>query len=253
MRSDASPFVNLASKAPTAFVLGGNASTLAFVSDLRVDSASVTAHLVPVAQTPLGTVAGDAWQNVTIATAGLLDWLDKTFAPEDERAFVAPLRDIELLARINWHAEPPTRLDDASVLNIEDVPEEIAEALIHPPESLVQCAACRRLCVRDHFVWREKQLCAWDYHRQVFGKRGPWHSGGYEPRHFETIPAAAYVAPPLLDEAGVDVVLALAGIEEPVAQELLNVALERDPSRAYIAVRTPDGYTLLRERSGTPA
>ncbi|HKU68008.1 MAG TPA: hypothetical protein VJP85_09545 [Candidatus Baltobacteraceae bacterium] len=251
MRSDASSFLNVAGKAPSAFVLGGNASTLAFVSSLRADAASVTAHLVPVAQTPIGTVAGDAWQNVTVATANLLDWLDKTFPPDDERAFVAPLRDIELLARINWESEPPSRLDDASVLNIEDVPDEITDALVHAPEPLAQCGACRRLCVRDHFVWREKQLCAWDYHRQVFGKRGPWRTGIYEPRHLETIPFAAYVAPPLLDEAGVDVVIALAGIEDATAHEVLNVVLGRDGSHAYLAVRTPEGYTLLRERAGT--
>ena len=53
----------------------------------------------------------------------------------------------------------------------------------------MQCAACRRLCVRDDFVWKEKQLCAWDYHAQVFGRRGPWHDGAYEERHFETLPS----------------------------------------------------------------
>lgn len=250
MRADAGSLVDqLGAKAPSAFVLGGNASTLAFVTSLSADAPSVTAQIVPIAQTPIGTVAGDAWQNVAVATANLLDWLDKTFPPDDERAFIAPLRDIELLARINWQADPPSRLDDGAVLNIEDVPEEISEALAHPPEPLVQCGACRRLCVRDHFVWREKQLCAWDYHRQVFGKRGPWHSGPYEARHFETLPPAAYVAPPLLDEAGVDVVLALAGIDESIAQEVVNVVLTRDAQRAYLAVRTVDGYTLLRERS----
>jgi hypothetical protein len=253
MRADAGSIVDLGAKAPSAFVLGGNASTLAFVSSLRADAPSVAAHLVPIAQTPVGSVAGDAWQNVTIATANLLDWLDKTFPPEDERAFIAPLRDIELLARINWNAQPPLQLDEGSVLNIEDIPEEVAEALAHSPEPLVQCAACRRLCVRDHFVWREKQLCAWDYHRQVFGKRGPWHSGAYEARHFETLPPAAYVAPPLLEEAGVDVVLAIAGVDDAIARDAVNVVLSRDADRAYLAVRTPDGYTLLRERAGTPA
>lgn len=249
MRPDASSLLSGAAQAPSAFILGGNASTLAFVSSLRSDAPSVTAQLVPIAQTPVGTVAGDAWQNVTVATVNLLDWLDKTFPPEDERSFVAPLRDIELLARINWQAEPPSRLDDASVLNIEDVPEEITDALVHAPEPLTQCGACRRLCVRDHFVWREKQLCAWDYHRQVFGKRGPWHSGAYEPRHFETVPYAAYVAPPLLEEAGVDVILAVAAIDDAIARDVLNVVLARDDSHAYLAVRTPDGYTLLRERA----
>lgn len=233
---------------PRAFVLGGNANTLAFVTSLRAEGGTVTAHLVPLAQTPIGTVAGDAWQNVGVALDNLLSWLDATFPPDDERAFLAPIRDIELLARINWHVEPPSRVDDANVLNIEDVPEEIADALAHAPEPLVQCGACRRLCVRDHFVWKERQLCAWDYHRQAFGKRGPWRTGPYEDRHFETIPAAAYVAPPLLEEAGVDVVLGIAGIDEPVAHETVNLVLKSDPDRAYMAVRTPDGYTVLREK-----
>jgi hypothetical protein len=249
MRSDPSTIVDLGAGAPSAFVLGGNASTLAFVSSLRADSAMVDAQLVPIAQTPIGTVAGDTWQNVSVATETLLDWLDKTFPPDDEHSFIAPLRDIELLARINWQAEPPSRLDGASVLNIEDVPGEIGEALMHAPEPVVQCSACRRLCVRDHFVWREKQLCAWDYHRQVFGKRGPWHTGVYETRHFETLPFAAYVAPPLLEEAGVDVVLAVSGLDDDLAQGVVNTVLSRQTDRSYLAVRTPDGYTLLRERA----
>lgn len=234
--------------APRAFILGGNANTLAFVTSLRSDAKSVTAHLVPLAQTPIGTVAGEAWQNVTIALPNLLEWIDGAFPAADERSFVAPVRDIELLARINWHVDPPSRLDDASVLNLEDVPEEIADALAHAPEPLVQCGACRRLCVRGHFVWKERQLCAWDYHKQVFGKRGPWHTGPYEDRHFETVPAVAYVAPPLLEEAGVDVVLGIAGVDEATSREALNVILHRDGSRAHLAVRTPDGYTLLREK-----
>jgi hypothetical protein len=234
-------------------VLGANASTLAFISGLRADAPGQNAKLVPLAQTPIGTVTGNNWQNVTIATASLLDWLDKTFPAEDEHAFVAPLRDIELLARINWQAQPPSRLDDASILNIEDVPEDIADALLHEAQALVQCGACRRLCVRDHFVWREKQLCAWDYHRQVFGKRGPWRTGPYEARHLETIPFAHYVAPPLLDEGGVDVVLALAGVEDAVAHEVLNVVLASDAGCAHLAVRTPDGYTLPRERKPVSA
>ena len=232
---------------PCAFIVGGNESTLAFVTSLRADSKSVTAHLVPLAQTPIGTVVGQTWQNVTVAVTGLLDWMDSTFPADDERAFVVPVHDIELLLRVSWHVEPPSRLDDASVLNIEDVPEHIAEALAHSAEPLVQCASCRRLCVRDHFTWKERQLCAWDYHRHVFGKRGPWHSGPYEDRHFETLPSVAYVAPPLLEEAGVEVVLGIAGVDDAVARDVINVVLRSKNDVAHLAVHTPDGYTLLRE------
>lgn len=233
---------------PRAFVLGGNATTLAFVTSLRAGERTVTAHLVPLAQTPIGVVAGDSRQTVTLAMANLLEWLDSTFSAEDERSFVAPMRDIELLARIDWHVEPPSRLDEAGVLNIEDVPDEIAEALAHAPEPLVQCYACRRLCVRDHFVWKDRHLCAWDYHKQVFGKRGPWHSGTYEERHFESIPSAAYVAPMLLDENGAEVVLVVGGIEPAVSREAINVLLSAYAERAHLAVRTMDGFTLLREK-----
>ncbi len=168
----------------------------------------------------------DTWQNVGLALANLPDWVDRTFPPEDEHAFVAPMRDIELLARVQWHAELPETLTDETVLNIEDVPEDIADGLSHPAAAIVQCAACRRLCVRDDFVWKEKQLCAWDYHGQVFGKRGPWRNGPYEERHFETLPACAYVAPQILGELNVEVVLATNEIEEDIAHRMINLLLE---------------------------
>ena len=200
-----------------------------------------------MAWTPVGVVVGDTWQNVGIALTNLLDWVDRTFPPEDERAFVAPMRDIELLARVQWHAELPEALSDEAVLNIEDVPEDIADGLAHPTAPIVQCAACRRLCVCDEFVWKEKQLCAWDFHAQVFGKRGPWHDGPYEERHFETLPQCAYVAPPILAEMNVDVILATGEIDAVVAQQMINLLLtaERAP---HMAVRSGGSFTVLRER-----
>ncbi len=135
-----------------------------------------------------------------------------------------------------------------AVLNIEDVPEEIADGLAHPPSAIVQCAACRRLCVRDDFVWKEKQLCAWDYHAQVFGKRGPWHDGPYEERHFETLPSCAYVAPPILLEMGVDVILATGEIPDATAQAMINLLLDAQRGHAHMAVRSGGGYSVLRER-----
>jgi hypothetical protein len=229
-------------------VLGGSGSTLGFINSFRTDAGAITARLVPLAWTPVGVVIGESWQNVGIALTNLLDWVDRTFPPEDERAFVAPMRDIELLARVQWHADLPEALSDEAVLNIEDVPEEIADGLAHPTAPIVQCAACRRLCVRDEFVWKEKQLCAWDFHAQVFGKRGPWHNGAYEERYFETLPACAYVAPPNLSEMGVDVVLATGEIPDGVAQQMINLLLSSEPERAYMAVRSGGGFSVLRER-----
>ena len=158
------------------------------------------------------------------------------------------MRDIELLARVQWHSELPETLTDETVLNIEDVPEDIADGLAHPPAAIVQCAACRRLCVRDDFVWKEKQLCAWDYHAQVFGKRGPWRDGPYEERHFETLPNCAYVAPQILGEMRVEVIMATNAVEESVARQMIEVLLSAEPQRPHMAVRSADGgFTVLRE------
>jgi hypothetical protein len=234
-------------------VLGGNASTLAVASSFRAPADSprggaiVRARLVPLAWTPAGAVVGNGWQNAGIAIAGLFDWIDRTFPPEDERSFVAPMRDVELLVRTGWEAPAPERIDLETVLNVEDLPDDVADALAHPAAVLVQCAACRRLCVQDDFVWREKQLCAWDYHTQVFGKRGPWREGICEERHFATLPACAYVAGPLLAELGVEGVLAVESVSEQTARDVVNALLEREPDRAHLVARTPAGFTVLRE------
>lgn len=214
----------------------------------------MTARLVPVAWTPAGVVIGDAWQNVGIALSGVIDWADRTFAPEDERAFIAPVRDIELLARAQWSAPIPERLDEDAVLNIEDLPDDVAEALAHPPAPIVQCAVCRRLCVCDEFVWKERQLCAWDFHSQVFGKRGPWRQGPYEEHHYDSLVRCAYVAPSLLADLAVEVVLALDGVEEATARKLIALLLAEDPARAHLAVRTEnEGVRVLREGAEAPA
>jgi hypothetical protein len=232
-------------------VLGGNASTMAVANSFRPSddtaNATITAHLVPLAWTPLGIVVGIGRQAVGISLAGLLEWIDRTFPPEDEHAFVAPLRDLELLARIGWEAPLPEHIDEASVLNLDDLPDEVVDALAHAPAPLVQCAACRRLCVRDEFVWKEKQLCAWDYHAQVFGKRGPWHEGAYEERHFATLPACAYVAPSLLKELGVEIALTVNVPEEPILHAVVTTLLAHASQRPHMAVRTNDAVTVLRE------
>ncbi len=228
--------------------MGGNGTTLAAMNSFRAETpnALITARLVPLAWTPLGIAVGDTRQDVGVALSGLFDWIDRTFPAEDEHAFVAPLRDLELLIRIGWEAPLPERISETNVINIEDLPEEIVEGLAQAPVGLVQCAACRRLCVRDDFVWKEKQLCAWDFHAQVFGKRGPWHDGVYEERHFATLPACAYVAPPLLD-ARVEAVLTVNAFEDGAVQAIVKALLEGDPGRPHMAVRTHGGFTVLRE------
>ncbi len=233
-----------------AFVLGCNTTTLAFVSSMRPSqNDQVTAHLVPLAWTPAGVVAGDSWSAASIPMQTLLTWIDQTFPADDDHAFVAQIHDVDLLLRTQWSAEMPAQLNEDTVLNLEDIPPEIAEALAHPAGSIVQCGVCRRLCVKDEFAWNDRQLCAWDYHSSVFGKRGPWRNGAYEDRLFETLPKPAYVAPPLLDELKVEVILATGAIDETLARSIVNQVLDSDAQRAHLAVRTDGSYTILRERS----
>jgi hypothetical protein len=197
--------------------------------------------------TPTGIVVGTGRQAVGVPLRGLYDWIDRTFPPEDAQAFVVPIRDAELLARVGWDAPLPDSINAEAIVNLDDLPEDIAEGLMQAPVGLTQCAACRRLCVAGDFVWKAKELCAWDYHAQVFGKRGPWRDGAYETRHFETLPTCAYVAPPLLAELGVEIVVTVNDLADSVAETVVNAALIGDPGRAHMAVRAAGSLTVLRE------
>jgi hypothetical protein len=239
---------NRVAREARAFVLGGNAQTLAYASSLRTENRQVTAYLVSLAWTPIGVVIGEGRQHVNIAADNVTGWVDQTFPIEDDQAFVGSPRDLEMLLRIGWHAEAPERLSEDLLLNPEDVPEDVLDAVDQSAQPLVPCAVCRRTCVRDHFVWNERQLCAWDYHSAVFGRRGPWRGVPYEERLFETLPPAAYVSPLLLDEAGALPILAVHDLPEATMRRLVNVAIEEGGEASYLAVRTDGGLTLLRER-----
>ena len=239
---------NPARETPRAFVLGGNASTLAFTSSFRSETRQLTVWLVPLAWTPAGVVQGEAWQKVSIAADNVGGWTDETFPPDDEHSFVTSIRDVEILSRVGWSAEPPTELDESIILNVEDVPEDVLDALTLPPEPLVSCQVCRRTCVRDHFVWNDRQLCAWDYHALVFGRRGPWRNEPYEQRLWETIPSPKYVAPQLLEEQNVDLVLSLGGVDEDLGRRVTDELMRADSGQPYLAVRVEAGLMLLRER-----
>jgi hypothetical protein len=91
-------------------------------------------------------------------------------------------------------------------------------------------------------------MCAWDYHATVFGKRGPWRDEPYEDRHFATLPRAKYVVGGLLEDVGVDAVLAIDGLDDALSGSLIAAVMTNDGG-AHLAVRTEGGYTLLRERA----
>jgi hypothetical protein len=234
-------------KPGTIFVLGGNGTTLAVTSSFQTDKPQVVVSLLPLAWTPTGVAIGDLRQRVNVPADTMAGWLDQTFAPDDERSFIAPARDIDLLARIGWQASPPETPTEEDLLNPEDVSEDVLDAFTRPPAALTQCATCRRACVRDEFFWNERQLCAWDYHATVCGRRGPWRKEPYEDRHFDTLPRAAYVAAPLLEEIDVEPVLMVASFPEAAMRLLVNTAIAQAPGTAHLAARTPEGLTLLRE------
>ncbi|MBV9233040.1 MAG: hypothetical protein JO030_03265 [Candidatus Eremiobacteraeota bacterium] len=208
---------------------------------------TIAVRLVPLAWTPAGVVLAKNGKDVGVPLQGLFDWMDRTFAAEDETAFVATVRDLELLIRIGFERSFPDELRAEHVVNVDDLPEELVDALEHPATELVMCATCRRLCVRDDFVWKEKQLCAWDYHASVFGRRGPWQTGAYEARRFPTLPSCAYVVPGLLAELGVENVLTLGAIADEAANDVVGTLLAREPARAYLVVRAGEGLAVLRE------
>jgi hypothetical protein len=221
---------------------------LGVVNNLRPDaSGGISVRLLPLAWTPLGIVVGEGRQDVAIKLDKLFDWVDRTFPVADDHAFIASLRDLELLVRVGWESPFPEPLDERNLLNLDEVPDEIADALAQPVKALVQCAACRRLCVRDDFVWKEKQLCAWDFHVQVFGKRGPWRDGPYEDRHFETLASCAYLAPDLLKEPSVRIELMVDISEIETARVIVNTLLSSEPGVPHMAVQTADGIAVLRE------
>jgi hypothetical protein len=235
-------------KPGTVLVLGGNSTTLACTSSLRADQRQIGIALIPLAWTPTGVVTGDLVQRVGVAPDNVAGWLDQTFAPEDPHAFITPLHDIELLMRTGWHAEAPGSITEDVLVNPDDIPEEVLDGIGRPTAALTQCAVCKRACVRDEFAWNERQLCAWDYHATVLGKRGPWRNEPYEERFFDTLPRAAYVAAPLLEEIAVDTVLAVQGFPEAASRVLVNTAIAQAPGMPYLAVRTSEGFILLRER-----
>ena len=234
---------------PQVFAVAANLSTLALVNGLRAPKGgTISVRLFPLAATPRGIAVGENAQNVGVPLAGLFDWIDRTFPPDDEHAFVASMRDLELLARAGWESAFPARLEPGNILNFEDIPADVGEALAQPPSALAQCALCRWLCVRGDFVWKEKELCAWDFHAAAFGKRGPWHEGIYEARHFETLPACAYVVPELLDELAVDILLAVDRAGADAAHAVVNALLANDSGRPHLCVKTDGGLTVLGER-----
>jgi hypothetical protein len=230
------------------YVLGGNDSSLAWVTSLQPVAGLVYTQLTSLAWTPVGVVLGDHHQRVGIAADNVGGWVDRTFPASDERAFVSNGRDLELLLRVRWAGAGADSLSEDALVNPDDVPPEILDAIAAPPAALVTCAVCRRQCVRDDFVWNDRQLCAWDYHTSVFGRRGPWRLEPYDENLFESLPKAAYVSGMLLEELNVDAILATSGLDETTMRTLVNTAIEH-ASGACLAVRTAEGMTLLRERA----
>ena len=113
---------------------------------------------------------GKTWES---SAAGLFDWVDRTFPPEDERAFVAPMRDIELLARISWERRCRASRR-AKRPHIEDVPEESSTRLA---SDLPQLVAMRGLpaALRPRRVRVERESSALGtITRKFSARRGPW-------------------------------------------------------------------------------
>ena len=71
--------------------------------------------------------------------------------------------------------------------------------------------------------------------------------GAYEADRTD-VPHVAYLVPPLLEEAGAQVILGVADLDENLTVRLVETVIGSALTRAHIVVRTPDGLTLVRER-----
>ncbi|HVA36432.1 MAG TPA: hypothetical protein VNJ51_02335 [Candidatus Dormibacteraeota bacterium] len=231
------------------FVLGGGEHMLAFVTQASGEKGQLPVVMAPLAWTPVGVAIGDAWQRVLIDEDNVAGWVDQTFVPEDERAFIAPLGELELLRRVGWRDAVPERLTEEEILNLADLPEDVVDALASPMLPIARCTACRRSCVKDDFVWQERQLCAWDWHRTVFGRRGPWRSEPYNRMQFSSASAAAYVVPALAEEAGAETLMLLGRVDPDLAYDVVSTVIERVGEGSYLTVSTDTGWVLLRERA----
>ncbi len=231
------------------YVLGGNASTLAFTSSLVPENRQVTAWLVPLAWTPIGVVLGENWQRVGIAADNVASWTDSTFDPSDERSFVSSLRDLELLARVGWTASVPETLTEDVVVNADDVPEDILDAFSTRrnrscrARSAVARARASSSCGTSAACARGITTRPSSESAGRGAKRRTKNGCGRRSRTPHTWPAR------LLDDVGVDAVLAIDGLDDALAHRLINEAIAADTAHAHLAVRTSSGYTLLRERS----
>lgn len=231
------------------FVLGGGEHMLAFVAQASGEKGQLPVVTVPLAWTPVGVAIGEGWQRVLIDENNVGGWVDQTFVPEDERAFIAPLGELELLRRIGWKDGAPERLSAELVLNPQDLPEDVVDALDAPMLPITRCAACRRSCVKDEFLWQERQLCAWDWHRTVFGRRGPWRTESLNRMQFSSVPGAGYVVPALAEEAGAETLMLLGRVDAELAYDVVSTLMERMGDGSYITVSTDSGWVVLRERA----
>ncbi|MDE2571039.1 MAG: hypothetical protein KGM44_00785 [bacterium] len=231
------------------FVVGGGEHLLAFVTQASGEKGQLPVVMVPLAWTPVGVAVGEAWQRVLVDEGNVGGWVDQTFVPEDERAFVSPLGELELLRRIGWKDAVPERLSEELILNLGDLPEDVAEALESPMVAITRCAVCRRSCVQHDFVWQERQLCAWDWHRALFGRRGPWRTEPYNRMQFSGTPRAGYIVPALAEEAGAETLMLLGRIDPELAYDVVTTLMQRLGDGSYITVSTDNGWVLLRERA----
>ena len=97
-------------------------STLALVNSRSLRSVNVFRF----AWTPMGVVLGRGPAK-SRRPAGRALRLDRSHFSGRRRSSVRrPLRDLELLLRVGWNSPFPEALDERSVLNVEETPEELA-------------------------------------------------------------------------------------------------------------------------------
>ena len=162
------------------------------------------------------------------------------------------MRDLELLARIGWSAKRRPSSTKTLLSIRDDCPKMFWKRSTHPAETLIQCAICRRTCVRDHFVWNERRLARGTTTRSFSagadrGAKSPTKNGLWD-----TLPIPNTSRPTCSTSRHVDLVLSLGGIDEALARRIINEVIAPSGAVAYLAARVEDGFMLLRERPPQP-
>ena len=232
---------------PRVFVLGGNASTLAVVNSFRTAgrhhhgaarSARLDADRASSSATR-GKTWGSRWPVSSIGS--IARFRPRTSARSSHRCATSSCSRASG-GRLRLPEARRRRTCSTSKTCPKRSPTRWR---IRPQRSCNARPAGGSACATSSFGKRS-QLCAWDYHAQVFGRRGPWRTGlrgaplrNAAQRRVRCAAAAARAGCRNRPDRQ-------RGRRRTARARRSTCCLAADPQRPHLAVRTDGGFTVLR-------